>query len=241
MKNIHITSPLTIKQAYLDKLKTFCLTASEKNIVLFFDQCHLGNNCIEHHFNPELYHQTLTCGQGTKASNILTSCRLCRTFIREIIKAIPQRPELKQFFKRTQDTCSICAKRKRDYLSLIHRFIVNARSVNCWGDLNIERRDQVFAFLPSDEPIHRHITEHIKYQEETFEHIKVRIMKLEQRSPHHYYAEWIEEQTIFNSYPHNIHFSATIYISLCSTPKDTLKINPLGFFINTFKIRELKN
>ncbi|RJX65874.1 hypothetical protein DZ860_21180 [Vibrio sinensis] len=117
MKNIHITSPLAIKQAYLEKLKAFCLTAPEKDIVLFFDKCHLGNHCIEHSFNPERYHQELSCGQGSESSDILTSCRLCRTFMRVVIDAVPQRPELKAFFKREPATCSICAEGKQEDLS----------------------------------------------------------------------------------------------------------------------------
>ncbi|ELV7518486.1 hypothetical protein QMU85_003535 [Photobacterium damselae] len=112
MKNLHLTSPLAIKQAYLDKLKTFCLTASEKDFMLFFEHCHLGNYHIEHNFSPKEYHQTLACGQGSETSNILTSCRHCRTFMRVVIEAIPERPELKQFFNRTQQTCPICAERK---------------------------------------------------------------------------------------------------------------------------------
>ncbi|EHJ9985254.1 hypothetical protein KB976_004391 [Vibrio parahaemolyticus] len=237
MKNLHLTSPSNIKQVYLDKLKTFCLSAPEKDIMRFFERCHLGNLHIEHHFHPEKYHHTLSCGQGSETSNVLTSCHLCRTFMRVVIEAVPERPELKQFFKRTPDSCPTCAERKSDSLSRVHRLVECVRGVHDSNGSENEKRD--IAFFTRN-ALYRELVTLMTTRDNTFEHIKVRVMRLEQRSLHHYYVEWIEEQSLPNDLLHNVAFSATIKSSTGYRSKEATKHNPHGFIIDTFDVTQLE-
>ncbi|EGQ9131348.1 hypothetical protein GA069_16025 [Vibrio parahaemolyticus] len=236
MKNLHLTSPSNIKQAYLDKLKTFCLTAPEKDIMRFFERCHLGNYHIEHHFHPEKYHHTLSCGQGSEASNVLTSCRLCRTFMRVVIEAVPERPELKQFFKRAPDSCPICAERKSSNLSRVHRFVEHIRSVHDSSVSESDKRDIAFV---TRNALYRELATLMTTRDGLFEHIKVRVMTLEQRALHHYYVEWIEEQSLPDGAFNNVAFSATIQSSTGYRSKESSKHNPYGFIIDTFNVSQL--
>ncbi|MCG6459662.1 hypothetical protein K6U44_04205 [Vibrio parahaemolyticus] len=237
MKKKHLTSPLSIRQAYFDKLKTFCLTASEKDIMLFFEHCHLGNYHIEHNFSPEKYHQTLTCGQGSETSNVLTSCRLCRTLMRVVIEAIPERPELKRFFTRTPESCPICAERKKDHASRVYHFVKTVRSTHN-STTEPEMRNHVLTALQTHNPLYHHILKFKEQRDKTFEHIKVRIMTLDQRALHDYYVKWIEEQSLPDGLPHNVAFSATLETSIAHLSSDMFKINPHGFVIKTFNVTQ---
>lgn len=237
MKNLHLTSPLAIKQAYFEKLKTFCLTASEKDLMLFFEHCHLDKHHIEHHFSPEKYHQTLTCGQSTETSNELTSCHLCRTFMRSVTEVMPERPELKQFFKRTPSTCPICAEQKRNSASLVYHFVENIRSVHDSKTIEHDIRNNVQSALQTHSSLYHELIQFMTLRSRTFEHILVRIMVLEQRTTlHDYYVEWIEEQSLPNGQSKDESFSATLKTSPGNLSRETHNTNPLGFFIDTFDV-----